>query len=187
VDPESGPRIERSEFDAFFRLHYRGLIRYARYAGATPEEADEAVSDAMRQLHTRWTNVVDPQAWVRKATKSNFLKLKERDRDRYRRHHVPLDEAVDTAFEDHSFVVWENKEWVDALIEQLPREQAQTMRWVVDDFTPIEIAALLGCTSAAVRRRLCDARKSLRRLHQGQTMWPNRSICDDAQGETDEH
>jgi DNA-directed RNA polymerase specialized sigma24 family protein len=50
VDPESGPRIERSDFDAFFRLHYRGLIRYARYAGATPEEADEAVSDAMRQL-----------------------------------------------------------------------------------------------------------------------------------------
>jgi hypothetical protein len=47
------------------------------------------------------------------------------------------------------------------------------MAFIVDDFSPAEVAGLLGKTPEAVRRNLCDARRRLRAaLKQERTIDP---------------
>ncbi len=161
------PRVEPGtgavqEFVAFFRAGYRELLKAAMYAGATKHQADEAAATAMRDVLRRWGELDDPLAYARRAVISNFIKEKTRGLDRVRRRQVELGAGTAEAREDPGLTVWEDREWVMQMLRSLPAGQRNAMAFIVDGFTPTEIAALLGRSPEAIRQSLHDARLRLK-------------------------
>jgi RNA polymerase sigma factor (sigma-70 family) len=148
-------------FVEFYRVHYREVVRTARYAGASRHEAEEAAAEAMREVLEHWARLDDPLAYARRAAVSNFLKEKTRGLNRIRRRQVERGAGTAEAAEDPNLTIWENNQWVIRMLASLPRGQRDVMALIVDGFTPPEIATLLGRTPAAIRRSLCDARRRL--------------------------
>jgi RNA polymerase sigma factor (sigma-70 family) len=148
-------------FTDFFRARYRELLRAAMYAGATRHEADEATATAMKELLRRWGELDDPLAYARRAVVSNFVKEKTRNLDRVRRRQVEQHAGTAEGRKDPGLTVWEDRQWVIQLLDSLPAGQRNVMAFIVDGFTPTEIAALLGRSPAAIRQSLRDARLRL--------------------------
>jgi DNA-directed RNA polymerase specialized sigma24 family protein len=160
------PHVERRApppegFAGFFRTGYRELLKTALYAGATRHEADEASAVAMSEVLRRWGEIDNPLAYARRAVVSNFIKEKTRDLDRVRRRQVERSAGTADGREDPDLTVWEDREWVMQMLLSLPAGQRNVMAFIVDGFAPIEIAALLGRSPAAIRQSLHDARRRL--------------------------
>lgn len=160
------PRVERrtevlKEFSEFYRAEYRTLLQAAMYAGANRHEADEATATAMKEVLQRWGKLENPLAYARRAVISNFLKEKTRNLDRIRRRQVEKHAGTAESREDPGMTVWEDSEWVMQMLNSLPPGQRNVMAFIVDGFTPTEIAALLGRSPAAIRQSLHDARLRL--------------------------
>lgn len=160
------PRVERrtgvlEEFSEFYRAEYRTLLQAAMYAGASRHEADEATATAMKEVLMRWSKLENPLAYARRAVISNFLKEKTRNLDRIRRRQVEKHAGTAECREDPGMTVWEDREWVMQMLDSLPPGQRDVMAFIVDGFTPTEIAALLGRSPAAIRQSLRDARLRL--------------------------
>jgi RNA polymerase sigma-70 factor (ECF subfamily) len=173
VQASAAPRVERSlcparDFESFFHAYYRDLLKIAMYVGATKQEAEDAVMATMEELLRRWGQIDSQFAYARRAVVSNFLKDKTRGLDRVRHRQVERGDAPPEADEDPGLTAWEDRQWVIQILESLPPAQREAMAFIVDSFTPVEVASLLGKTPAAVRRNLCDARHRLRAaLRQG--------------------
>jgi DNA-directed RNA polymerase specialized sigma24 family protein len=77
------------EFDSFFRGSYKNLVRAVWLAGATREEAEDAVSDAMvymlRRQHDGKPVSGDLAAYARTAAINYFIRAKGRGADGIRR------------------------------------------------------------------------------------------------------
>lgn len=149
-------------FDDFFKSAYRTLMVTALYADATEQEAEDAVAAAMEEILRRWSQIDNPLAYGRRATVSNFFKERERGLRRIRQRLVERGEAMQESTDSTALMVWENRQWVTQLLESLPRAQREVMTFIVDGFTPAEIAGLLGRTPDAVRQNLHAARARLR-------------------------
>lgn len=129
------------------------------YIGATRVEAEDAVASAMAEIFRRWDEIGDPLAYARKATRSNFVKEKTRP---YRlvSHLIECGEVAGE-YEDPELTMWEDRQWVKQLLGSLPPAQRDAMSGIMDDFSPAEIARLLGKNPAAVRQNLRAARRRL--------------------------
>lgn len=66
--------------------------------------------------------------------------------------------ARPAAAADDNLTLWENTEWVMALLTALPPRQREVMAFIVGGFSPTEIAQMLGRTPTAVRNNLRAAR-----------------------------
>ncbi len=168
------PRVGRppgcEEFESFFRTTYRELLRTAMYVGATEQEAEDAAMATMEEVLRRWEKIDNRLAYARRAVVSRFLKDRTRGLDRVRHRQIERGGAAPGAAYDPGLTVWEDRQWVTQMLESLPPAQRATMAFVVDGFSPAEVADLLGKTSSAVRRNLCDARRRLKAaLHRGHT------------------
>ncbi|MFI7077158.1 RNA polymerase sigma factor [Micromonospora sp. NPDC049903] len=160
------PRVKRQidareEVAAFYRTGYRQLIRVVMFAGANRHEADEATAAVMKEMLQRWSKIDDPVAYARRAVISNFVKEKSRNLDRIRRRQVEKHAGTPEQREDSGMTLWEDREWVMQLLRSLPPGQRDVMAFIVDGFTPTEIAAVLGRSPAAIRQSLRDARLRL--------------------------
>lgn len=156
-----GDRLEG--FEDFYRHDYRLLIKVVMAAGATPDEADEAVDQTMEEVLRRWRQLEHPRGFARRAVVTNFVKRKMRDRERLVRT-IEGGHVTPQCEDDRGLNVWEDKQWVDQLLERLPPAQRDVMRYVVDGLRPSEIADLLGKTPEAIRKNLQLARERLRPL-----------------------
>jgi RNA polymerase sigma factor (sigma-70 family) len=155
----SGPRapLPRTTFGDFFRDAYQPLVRDVIFAGATPDEAEDAVSAAMVEVLRRWDAITNPRAYARRAAINNMIKNRQRGLRRIvERGDVPPEGELDPGL-----LVWEQQEWVTLLLKSLAPAQRQVLACMVDMFTPQEIARLLGKTEAAVRQSLRAARQRL--------------------------
>lgn len=149
------------DFTSFFRSTYRQVVQAVMYAGATEQEADEAVAAAMEDVLRRWDQISSPRAYARKAAVSHFIREKKRGNDRTRRQLAEYAEARQDGVEDAGLTVWEDRQWVAQILGALPPAQREVMTFITDGFTPSEVAELLGKTSEAVRQNLCAARARL--------------------------
>lgn len=152
-------------FEGFFREHYKPLLQFLMYVGATRHEADDAVASAMAELLRRWGEVTDPAAYARKAAMHNFIKTKTRDKDRthLRPERDESSELVpDAGAYDPALSVWEDWQWVRQLLDSLPPTQRAVMSLIIDGYPATKIAELLGKTSDTVRQNLRLARLRLR-------------------------
>jgi RNA polymerase sigma factor (sigma-70 family) len=156
----------------------RPLLAYALFlAGGDKDEAEDALSDALENVLKHWDELKNPLAYARRATFSNLLKNKERNLKRIRDRQIQRGDFRREAEDDHGITVWEQEEWVMQLLRSLPPAQRDVLACIIDDFTPIEIARLLGKTDAAVRQNLRAARLKLQRqLAETETKTSHHSV-----------
>jgi RNA polymerase sigma-70 factor (ECF subfamily) len=152
-DPQTG-------FESFYRCNYRFLVKVVLTAGATLDEAYEAVDQTMEEVLRRWSELDHPRAYARRAVLSNFIKTRSRDRQRLVRT-LQGGHLSPELRDDHELNVWEDEQWVAQLLAQLPPTQREVMRCLVDGLTSVEIAELLGKTPEAIRQNARLARKKL--------------------------
>jgi RNA polymerase sigma factor (sigma-70 family) len=159
--PEAQPSAPTG-FEELFRTWFRELVRTAMYFGATKQQAEDAAAATFTEMLPHWTTGKLSLAWARRAVLHNFIKDKTRGPHRValrlvERGHVAHQEGT----EDSQLTVWEDGEWVAHVLSCLPPAQREVMECVVRGLDHDEIAKLLGKTSEAVRRNLCDARARL--------------------------
>jgi RNA polymerase sigma factor (sigma-70 family) len=150
-------------FGEFFRNAYQPLVRDVIFAGATPEEAEDAVAAAMVEVLKRWDEIGHPRAYARQAAINKMYQSRQRGLGRLRERLIERGDVLAEGGLDPGLLVWEQQEWVTLLLKSLPQAQREVLACMVDMFTPPEIAGLLGKTEAAVRQNLCAARKKLTR------------------------
>jgi RNA polymerase sigma-70 factor (ECF subfamily) len=165
VPPQQGAYV-CTALEEFFRKNYRNLLTITMYAGATQEEAKDAANGAMEDLVANWDRpedpIRDPLKWARKAAISHFLQEKTRGMDRDRHRMVQKGAGTPDGGHDEEVLLWENRRWVEQILEALPPKQREAMTLITEGFKPAEIAALLGRTPGAVRQNLLEARRRLR-------------------------
>lgn len=148
-------------FGEFFRNAFVPVVRDVIFAGATPEEAEDAVAAAMLEVLRRWDDIASPRAYARRAAINEMIKTRQRGLDRITERLIERGDVMPDADLDPGLLVWEQREWVTLLLKSLPPAQREVLACMVDMFTPQEIAQQLGKTEAAVRQNLCAARRKL--------------------------
>ena len=150
------------DFDGFFRKEYPRVVKVVMYAGATFEEAEDAVSPAMVRAYARWPQLTQPAAWVRMVALRNYLKEVAKDRRRGRLeteagYRDCLDRLLVNTHEEP-----DERSWVITVLRRLPPAQLTAIALTFDGYTPTEIAQMLGQDASTVRSNLRHARKRLR-------------------------
>jgi RNA polymerase sigma-70 factor (ECF subfamily) len=148
-------------FSPFFRQHFGLLMRHVLYLGGTIHDAEDAAQAAMMELLRRWQDIDDKLPYAKRVAINAFFKARTRGLDRVRTRQLETGNASPEARIDGNLVLWEDSEWVVGLLTALPPRQREVMAFVVDDFSPAEIAQMLGRTPTAVRNNLRAARERL--------------------------
>jgi RNA polymerase sigma-70 factor (ECF subfamily) len=150
-------------FGEFFRDAYHALVRDVVFAGGHPDEAEDAVSAAMIEVLKRWDTIENPRAYARQAAVNQSIKNRQRGLARLQDRLIERGEVRPEGGPDPGLLVWEQQEWVMLLLKSLSPAEREVLAFVVDTFSPHDIAKLLGKTEAAVRQNLCAARRRLTR------------------------
>jgi RNA polymerase sigma factor (sigma-70 family) len=149
-----------TDFEEFYRQHYRPLIKIVLLAHGSIEEAEDAVNDTMVEMLRNWAKISYPKTYACRAVASNFIKRRMRDRQQVPRMieggHVTRD--ADDGIES---CVWEEQEWVVQLLNSLPAAQREVLALIYDQLSIQEVAELLGKTPEAIRKNLQLARQRL--------------------------
>jgi len=159
------PDSPRSAVEAFYRTHYSRLLAHAMYIGATKEDAEDAVESAIIAMLPKWGEIQDPYRYARRTVAHEFIKQRSRSRQDSRRM---LESGMRASNLDHDLkqqnqlTMWEDRQWVTQVLGSLPPRQRETLAYIIDEFSPSEIALLLGRDPAAVRQNLMDARRRLK-------------------------
>jgi RNA polymerase sigma factor (sigma-70 family) len=151
---------EELEFEVFFRARFKAMVRFLIVKeAASLADAEDAVEEAMSAAYTAWSTIGNPEAWVRQVALRALIKVRQRDR----RHLAVLSALADLL----PVGVWEDMGLraeaarVVELLKKLPPAQREIMAFRVDDFTPAEIAAILGKDPQTVRSNLRAARRAM--------------------------
>lgn len=163
--PGSG-RTALDGFESFFRSSYREVVRRAMIAGATFAEAEDAASETFVYMLQKWPVNRFPLRYARRAVVSNFIKNKTRGTARVSQRLIERgpSELHEEGAEDTGLNTLEGHIWVADVLSQLKPAKREVMERVADGLTIEEIAEELGKSRDVVRRRLCDARKDLRKI-----------------------
>jgi len=137
-------------------------MKYLMYAGASEDEAKDAVSATMEEVHKRWKEIKNHYAYARRVAKNNFVNQRKRGTERITQRLIESGEVRPEAFHATEMTVWESREFVEQLFSRLTLAQRQVMELVIRDLTRREIAERLGSNPAAVRQMVSAARKRLR-------------------------
>jgi RNA polymerase sigma factor (sigma-70 family) len=149
------------EFEEFFRASFHELVKTAMFAGATREEAEDAVSATLADLFRIWPVPGYALSYARRAVVSNFIKDKSRGNQRIVRRLIERGHVPRESCEDDRLTAWEDTEWVADVLSTLPTAQREVMACIVRGLGSQEIAGELGKSREAVRRHLVDARERL--------------------------
>jgi RNA polymerase sigma factor (sigma-70 family) len=151
---------DRGAIDDLLRVTRPDLMRFARRACATPEDAEDAVQAALWQLHRRIGTLR-----VIAAFASWLFRIVERECRRLLRLQVEARPLEGAALEqaDSAAVPHELRRDLSRMIAGLPAgyREVLVMR-DVEEMTAPEVAAALGISSEAVKSRLHRARGMLR-------------------------
>lgn len=153
----------RGQIEQFFRGHYRLLMKVAEVAGATEQEADEAVGMTMIDLWRRWPMIDHPKAYACRAVVSNFIKRRNQDAKETERL-LSTQAPVTEADSDSRMTLWEDREWVEQMLDRLPPAQREVMAYYVEGLNSPEIAEYLDKRPDAIRKNLQFARERLKEV-----------------------
>ncbi|GLL08019.1 RNA polymerase sigma factor [Dactylosporangium matsuzakiense] len=165
-DVPSPAAVAPRAFTDMYTAAYRDLMRTVLHLGATEQEAEDAISDAMLDTLIRWTEIDNPVAYARTAAKTNFLKARARGTKRICQRMVERGAVDPVARVDSDLEASEHAEWVRQHLAVLTPAERAAIAFAIDGYTIKEIAAMLGKNEPAVRRNLHDGRQRLKRhLH----------------------
>ena len=155
VDPPPAAEIEE-----FFRRYWEGLVRNLMREGADRWEAQDAVSEAIREALRRWRDLTHPVAWVRTAARSHWLKQRRSSARGDLEVLVPdVAELDEGRADDPELQAYELEEWFSGVLAQLPPARREALELSAQGLTPSEIAAQVGKSPEAVRTALKLGRK----------------------------
>lgn len=140
---------------ALFRTEYARLVRAIVVAGASPEDAADAVQDAFVQAHRHWSRVCgydDPAVWLRRVAVNRSLNA----RRGFLRRSRPLPPAIpkgDSATERLDVV---------AALRRLPPQQRLAVTlYYVGDLSIEQVADAMCVAPGTVKAHLHSARAHL--------------------------
>ena len=162
------------DVEALYRAKRSALVRTVMLAGATEEEASDAVQFAFAQLLWErgrgYYRIDNPEAWVRRTAVNDFRSATPRITSRRRKvietasppYELPEPTSAAASAADAAEL---NEELRLAQHEmaQLPGKQHRVMVAHFLGLSHEEIAELLGMHPDAVRQNLSRARKTLRK------------------------
>lgn len=155
------------DFLDFYRREFRPLAQAVTAYGATPQEAEDAVAEAMDYILKtgKWPIPRNPFAYARRSALNYFLKSKDRSPQRTARRlvergHVPHHEGC----EDAHLTDLEYREWADEILGRLTPAQREALELVADGHNYKEIARRIGTTPATARKRVEKARSRLKAI-----------------------
>lgn len=151
------------EFTAFFNVMYEPLLSFATWWGKSYHDADEAVGAVMADMHRRWTEIRQPEAYARQAVTRAILKIR---RDRGGDRFVPAasEQMLDGVDEASEFDRLAGEQWVADLLARLPPTQYAVLSRFLDGLTTKEISDELRKSESTVRQNYKLARERLRPL-----------------------
>lgn len=173
--------MEASEFEAFFRIMFPKLVRYAQRRVA-PELAEDLAASALQAI---WVKNVEAPVDEHDERRLQSLAYRVVDgllRNAWRGERASRD-LVDALGrhpeERHPDVaeVVDASQW-PGWAEPLSLTDREVLDLLVDGYKVREIAVILDCTPAAVTMRLQRAKKNARRL------WHREVTRHDAEGRT---
>jgi RNA polymerase sigma factor (sigma-70 family) len=160
LDPRTSSLPEG--FEDFYRSSYREVVKAALIAGATLEEAEDAVSKTLTEMLRIWPVPGHPLRYARKAVVHNFIKDKTRGTARVARRLVERGHVMPhDGDEDQRLSAQEGREWTASVLSELTEAQREVMQLIADGLSYEEIADALGKSRDVIRRRLSDARARL--------------------------
>ncbi|WUI01566.1 sigma-70 family RNA polymerase sigma factor [Spirillospora sp. NBC_00431] len=158
------------DFELLYRTHWAAVERLVKRAGATNEEAMDAVQSAFAKLLLAAYRIDEPKAWLAKVALNEFcnstLRFSSSRRETTERatapHHVP--EPAGRYSPSAAEVAAHNEEHRQALTEiaTLPGKQRLVLEGHYFGLTHEQIGALFGMNPEAVRQNLSRARRTLR-------------------------
>ncbi|WP_067500120.1 sigma-70 family RNA polymerase sigma factor [Actinoplanes sp. TFC3] len=149
-----------AEIEDFFRRYWEGLVRNLMREGANRWEAQDAVSEAIREALRRWRDLTHPVAWVRTAARSHWLKQRRASTHGDIEVLVPdVAELSEGRADDPELEAYELEEWFSGVLAQPPPARREALELSAQGLTPSEIAAHVGKTPEAVRTALKLGRK----------------------------
>jgi RNA polymerase sigma factor (sigma-70 family) len=152
-------------FVEFYREKYPKLVVAVMAVGAPLDDARDAVNEVMEEIlvKNRWTSLSHPFPWIRTAALRTYYDKCTRDR----RGLILAAEGghlVAEEYRDARLNIWEDTQWVQQMLDTLSPAQREVMIHILSEFTPAEIAEMLGKNAATVRQNVLLAKRRLQRL-----------------------
>jgi RNA polymerase sigma factor (sigma-70 family) len=159
--PAPGPDSQ-ADLEAFLNDHYRYFLTAAMAAGATVDDAYEAVQATVADMLAKdtWSRLTrNPRAWVRQAVRHAYY---DQQKKRRRNREIERLPSPSASYQDGNPNVWEDWQWVAQRLSPLPTAQREVFELVLAELDTKEIADLLGKTPATIRQNLAHARRRLK-------------------------
>jgi RNA polymerase sigma factor (sigma-70 family) len=157
------------DFDTLYRANRSVLVRFVRLAGASEDEASDAVQTAFAALLQVNYPIRDPLAWLHRTALNDFRCSNPRFTSRRRKvteslippREIPEPSTVVPSAAEVAVLEEENQVVLGELA-LLPGKQRQVMVAHYDGLSHEQIAGLLEMGLDAVRQNLSRARRTLR-------------------------
>jgi len=144
------------DFGLFFMKEYRLIVAAMMRAGATVEEAEDAVMEAMSLARPRFGGLTSPGAWVRVVALRRFVRHRQRDRERVRLEELVASTLPVAGVSDGALL-----RLVRTVLNGLPPAQRVVMALHLDGYLCAEIASMVSGTQDTVRSNLRHARRAM--------------------------
>ena len=146
-------------FDEFVAARLTALVRYAAVLVGDRDLAQDVVQEALVRVHSRWSRVEQPEAFVRRMIVREYLSWRRR---LLRRRALAVRLPAPGVVEDHAAASVERADLARRLAALPPRQRAVVVLRYYEGLSTAEIADLLGCTEGAVRTFHSRAMSNLR-------------------------
>jgi RNA polymerase sigma factor (sigma-70 family) len=146
---------EHEGFSTFFKREYRAIVGVVMRAGASFEDAEDAVIEAMSLAANRFHQLDAPGAWVKTVALRRFKSKRVRDREREHR------ESLAATFEPARLDGGDEKRLVQSILDAMPRMQRIVLSLTMDGYSAKEVATEVGSTIETVRSNLRHARRAM--------------------------
>jgi RNA polymerase sigma-70 factor (ECF subfamily) len=159
--PRPADQAASSGFEAFFREHYRAVVRLAYSVLADSQRAQDVAQDVFIAAHRRFPDRTEQAAgWVRVAAVHNALNALRGERRRERRHRqLRAVDALPSA--EETVIDRESRAELRRALGRLPHRSAAVVVMRHGGMSYAEIAAALGVKVGHVGTMLRRAESAL--------------------------
>ncbi len=144
------------EFSSFYLEHFRRLVAYLIYQGATTHLAADLAQETMTTAYRRWPEITSPKAYVYTVAGRAFI------RHSLKTPEVPAGDALEPTTvlpRPDAAEAWVQAQQITQVLRALPSRQRQVLALTIYGWSPAEIAGLLDIAPSAVRSNLMKARR----------------------------
>jgi RNA polymerase sigma-70 factor (ECF subfamily) len=150
-------------FEAFFRDHYRGVVRLAQSVVGNSQEAQDVAQDVFVAAYKRFSGDYEQAAgWVRVAAVHTALNVLRGERRRGRRQ-LTMQVVGSTPSAEDMAIAHEERAELRQILRRMPRRSAAVLVMRHGGMSYLEIAEGLGVKVGHVGTLLRRAESALRK------------------------